>query len=52
MSNPLQYSIYHCKEHNIIIYYFKSNTHVTGKYHCWDCRHDEQKRQEKNNGNV
>lgn len=37
------YSTYHCKIHNKHIYFFKEDTHITGKYHCWDCQHQENK---------
>jgi hypothetical protein len=55
MATPaVEYITYKCKIHNKIIYFFKSDSHITGKYHCWDCQREEniKTNKEKDHGNV
>jgi hypothetical protein len=44
-----EYNCYHCSIHKVYIYYLKSNNHVIGKYHCWDCMYQETIKKEKYN---
>jgi len=39
--SSVEYLIYHCKVHNKSIYYFKTDNHITGKFHCWECQAKE-----------
>jgi hypothetical protein len=43
MTGSSQYSIYYCPVHSKTIYYFKKDSHIQGKYHCFDCINDENK---------
>jgi hypothetical protein len=43
MTALLEYLTYHCKVHQKFIYYFKADSHITGKYHCFDCLNEERK---------
>lgn len=31
------YNTYFCKVHKKTIYYFKTDEHIQGYFHCWDC---------------
>lgn len=48
----VEYKVYYCEVHKKYIHYFKSNDHVTGFYHCWDCVYERNKKKshERNNG--
>jgi hypothetical protein len=41
MSLPSKYKTFFCKIHRKHINYFASDdAHITGNFHCWDCRHE------------